>query len=84
VTSLQLARELVSQPLAWPGLYPRYAVTSDAAPLCHACCRSEQAQIATSTGSDGWQVIALAVNWEDTSLRCSHCDTTIPSAYGSP
>ena len=81
---LQLADDLVASPYAWPGGYPRYAITSDAAALCHECCRDERNQIATTTGSDGWAVVSLGVNWEDVYLCCDNCGTQIPSAYGNP
>jgi hypothetical protein len=80
--SLRLADRLVAHPCAWPGGYPRYAITDDAQALCDTCCASERQQIALTTGSDSWCVLALAVNWEDNSLRCRHCNKSIPSAYG--
>jgi hypothetical protein len=55
--------------------------TSDGACLCRHCCASERLCIATTTGSDGWNVIALAVNWEDPELFCDHCGDRIESAY---
>ena len=80
--SLRLADRLVRSPYAWPGGYPQFAIQDDGGSLCHSCCRTERENIATTTGSDGWSVQALAVNWEDTELRCDHCGEAIPSAYG--
>jgi hypothetical protein len=37
--------------------------------------------IGTTTGTDGWNVTAIAVNWEDTDLYCSHCGEQIEAAY---
>lgn len=79
--SLRLADALTAQPYAWPGGYPRYAITSDGGALCRSCCSEERKQIGTTTGSDGWNVVALDVNWEDP-LLCDHCSSSIPSAYG--
>jgi hypothetical protein len=81
--SLRLARSLVQAPFAWPGGYPRYAITNDGEALCPPCCQAEQRQIGTTTGTDGWCLLALAINWEDADLTCAHCATSIPSAYGA-
>lgn len=81
-TSLRLADLLQRVPYLWPGGYPRYAITDDGAALCSDCCANERQQIGTTTGSDGWCVVAIAVNWEDPDLCCSHCNSVIPSAYG--
>ena len=81
-TSLRFADQLAAEPFAFPGGYPRYAVTSDGAALCSKCVRTEREAIATTTGSDGWCVVAIDVNWENDSLHCDHCSDQIPSAYG--
>jgi hypothetical protein len=81
-TSLRLADRLSSSPFAWPGGYPLFAITHDGGALCPACCRSERSCIGTTTGTDGWGVVALEVNWEDASLFCDHCGNRIESAYG--
>lgn len=79
--ALRLARGIAHEPFAWPGGYPRYAVTTDGAALCPSCCQQEEQSIATTTGSDGWCVVASAINWEDADLRCDHCSAAIPAAY---
>lgn len=79
--SLRIARSIAANPYSWPGGYPQYAIADDGAPICHHCCKDEERQIATTTGTDGWCLIAAAVNWEDQDLRCSNCNTVIPSAY---
>ena len=80
--SLRLADQLTRQPYAWPGGYPQFAVTSDGAALCHHCTKTEREAIGTTTGSDGWTVVALQPNWEDPELFCDHCGARIESAYG--
>ena len=80
--SLALAVQLSRQPYAWPGGYPRFAVADDGGAICCHCCETERLCIATTTGTDGWNVIALAVNWEDPDLFCDHCGSAIESAYG--
>jgi hypothetical protein len=56
-------------------------VTSDGATLCRHCAASERASIGTTTGSDGWCVVAIDVNWEDPELHCDNCSGRIESAY---
>lgn len=79
--SLRLATELAFQPYVWPGGYPRYAITDDGLPLCSNCCLIERTCIGTTTGSDGWCVTSLAVNWENPDLHCANCSQQIESAY---
>ena len=81
-TSLRLADQLSGRTLRHPWGYPRYAVTSDGAAICPKCAATEREAIATTTGSDGWCVVAIEVNWENDSLHCDHCSDQIPSAYG--
>jgi hypothetical protein len=81
-TSLRLADQLSRAPYAWPGGYPRFAVTRDGAVLCNRCCATERATIATTTGDDGWCITALDINWEDQHLYCDHCSRQIEAAYG--
>ena len=82
--SLRLADQLSSSPYAWPGGYPLFGVTSDGAALCHRCAKSEREAIGTTTGSDGWRLVALQPNWEDPELFCDHCGSRIESAYAEP
>lgn len=70
---------------AWPGGYPLFAVTLDGAALCIDCARKEFQQIARAhhnSFNDGWCVVAVDINYEDTSLHCDHCSKPIESAYG--
>ena len=80
--SLRLADLLVAQPYAWPGGYPRYAVMNDGVAICKNCASDNREAIGTTTGSDGWFVAGLEVNWEDSGLTCDHCGESIESAYG--
>lgn len=79
--SLRLADQLAAHPYAWPGGYPLFAITSDGAALCKHCAASERESIGTTTGSDGWCVVAIDANWEDPALFCDHCGDRIESAY---
>jgi hypothetical protein len=82
--SLRLADQLSSSPYAWSGGYPLFALTNDGACLCKDCAKTERNTIGTTTGSDGWTVEALDVNWEDPDLYCDHCGSRIESAYAEP
>lgn len=79
--SLRLANQLHKQGFAWPGGYPLFALLDDGGILCRHCAGTERRWIATTTGSDGWCVQALAINYEDPELRCSHCNAAIEAAY---
>jgi hypothetical protein len=74
------------------GGYPLYAITQDGGALCHDCFKDNyklirQAQRAHDNGgqcpseSYGWNVVAVQVNWEDSTLYCDHCSDTIECAY---
>lgn len=82
--NLRLADQLASNPYAWPGGYPMFAVMTDGAALCHHCAKTERQSIGTTTGSDGWTMAGLDVNWEDSNLLCDHCGQRIESAYAEP
>lgn len=78
--SLRFADQLSRSPFVWPGGYPLVAVTNDGACLCHRCTESERESIGTTTGTDGWTIVGLQVNWEDSQLLCDHCSTRIEAA----
>lgn len=82
-SSLAIAQEFVEQPYAWPGGYPRYAITRDYGCLCKKCVKDELALIAAADEDDDvqWGLVATEVNWEDDTLRCDHCGERIESAY---
>jgi hypothetical protein len=82
--SLRLADQLSTSPYAWPGGYPLFGVFHDGGSCCQHCAKTERASIATTTGTDGWGLVALEVNWEDPELFCDHCGSRIESAYAEP
>lgn len=82
--SLRLADQLAAEPYAWPGGYPRYGVFSDGEACCKSCAAEERESIGTTTGTDGWTLTALEVNWEDPQLYCGLCSKRIESAYAEP
>ena len=79
--SLRFADQLAKAPYAFPGGYPQFAVTSDGACLCHNCCKTERELIGTTTGTDGWNVVGIGINYEDGELLCDNCYTKIEAAY---
>lgn len=81
LNSRKLRDELIASPYAWPGGYPMFAITSYGAALCHRCCSSERQSIGFTYGTDGWNIVGLDVNYEDSELYCDHCGDRIESAY---
>ena len=79
--SLRLADRLASQGYTTLGHYPLFAITSDGGALCRHCCQIEREAIATTTGSDGWCVVALEINYENADLFCDHCGKQIEATY---
>jgi hypothetical protein len=72
---------------AWPGGYPIYFHMSDGESLCFDCGHSEAPQIIRSIrdhGNEGWRVVGADVYWEGPDMHCSHCNKSLPSAYGNP
>lgn len=85
--TIQEFKDNVSQPYAWPGGYPRYAVTDDGGTLCFACLEKEKRRVLSALKDDdkrgGWFVIAFEINWES-DLYCDNCSQVIESAYDVP
>jgi len=72
-------------PYAWPAGYPLYFVTNDGAALSFNTAKKERRNILESianNSSDGWRIVALDINYEDTELFCDHSGERIESAYG--
>ena len=75
--------EAVAMPYAWPGMYPKYFITSDGACLSYSTAKAEADRIAEAIAdrSDaGWRVVAVEINWESV-LFCDHSGKQIESAY---
>jgi hypothetical protein len=69
---------------AWPGGYPLYFVTSDGAALSFSSARYNRRNILeaiATKASDGWRIVGIDTNWEDSDLRCDDTGERIPSAY---
>jgi hypothetical protein len=71
-------------PYAWPGAYPYYFITSDGAALSFKAAKQERRNILEAIHthtSNGWRIVAIEINWEDSSLLCDHTNERIESAY---
>ena len=79
--SLRLADRLARSPYAFPGGYPMFAITNDGGAICARCAHTEREAIGTTTGDDGWNVVALDINYESR-LNCDNCGARIAAAYG--
>ncbi len=81
----QFNKALADGQYAWPGGYQMYFITSDGAALsfeaAHDNARLIRDAIIAQDGN-GWNVIAVEINWEDSDLYCDHTGEKIPSAYG--
>lgn len=78
-------KNLIREPYAWPGGYPKYAIMSDGAALCKSCAKDNAKLIIRDTrdnSNSGWCFAGVDINWEDTDLYCDHCSNKIESAYG--
>ena len=83
-TTADLRATLRNGAYAWPGGYPLYFVTSDGAALSFATVRRELRAILDSiqnSHNDGWRVIGVDVNYEDTELTDDRTGEPIESAY---
>lgn len=83
-TTKDLKTALRNGQWAWPGGYPLYFITSDGAALSFDAVRSEYRQVISSIRhrmNDGWRVVAVEINYEDSGLCCDHTGQRIESAY---
>ena len=83
-TTKDLKTALRNGQWAWPGGYPLYFITSDGAALSFDAVRSEYRQVINAIRhrlNDGWRVVAVDINYEDSGLYCDHTGQRIQSAY---
>lgn len=84
-TIADFRKALEDGPYAWPGGYPMFFYTSDGEALSYEAASAERVAIEDaiqSRSNDGWRVVGVDVNWEDTDLYCVHTGKKIESAYG--
>jgi hypothetical protein len=67
------------------GGYPLFFITNDGAALSFDAVTENLRTVMDSVANDirdGWKVVAVDINYEDTELTCDHTGKKIPSAYG--
>ena len=77
-------KDAIRQPFAWPGGYPKTAITDDGGLLCATCMKSNYPSIAHDTvkgWNTGWRVAAVDIIWEGGN-HCDHCNECV-DAYPS-
>ena len=83
-TTADLKQALRNGQYTFPGCYPCYFITSDGAALSFDAVRENFRQCLQSikdNSDDGWRIVAVDVNYEDSSLYCDHTGKRIESAY---
>lgn len=74
--------EVVRQKVYWLGPYREATTMSGHGIMVFADKIRRNGRTTTRDGSgDGWEVVACAVNWEDSELTCDHSGERIESAY---
>jgi hypothetical protein len=76
--------QLIREPYAWPGGYPKVLIMADGECLCTQCADAEKASILRAMAyntNDGWLPAGVDINWEDQEMYCAHCNEPIPAAY---
>ena len=83
-TTKDLKKALRNGQYTFPGCYPCYFITSDGAALSFEAVRENFRSVLSAIktpSDDGWRVVAVDVNYEDSSLYCDHAGKRIESAY---
>jgi hypothetical protein len=85
MTITELKSYLRRGPYAWPGGYPYYFIMADGCALAFTTALTERKEIfraMTYNHNKAWIVVAIAINWEGTTLYDAHTGEKIESAYG--
>jgi phage FluMu protein Com len=78
---------------AFPGGYPLFYLCADGGVLCPDCANNNNEVYIDSDdktpeekearfNDPQWHIIAVDINYEDTTMYCDHCNKHIVSAYG--
>ena len=74
---VNILKDVIRNPYAWPGGYERAIVTTDGGLVCHKCAKEEYYTMLHSTRgeyNDGWDVAGSVLVEELTdSPSCDHC-----------
>lgn len=82
--TLELRAVLRSGGFAWPGGYPLYFICADGAALNFKTVLANYKEVSRAVKSrcaDEWQVVAIAINYEDNELTDAHTGKPIEAAY---
>ena len=76
MNKLNIVRDMIARPYAFPGGYEKIAITSDGAVLCHKCVGDNQQLIEEAIAdnlNDGWRVDAIDLDCNtDELIMCDH------------
>ena len=79
----ELKNHLRDGEYAWPGGYQKFFITNDGEALSYKAVLDNIYAVMRSTKNqtqDGWCVIGVDINWEETYLTCAHTGDTIPAS----
>ena len=81
---LAAVKDLIREPYAWPGGYPKYLVMVDGESLSAEAAKENFKLICAATLSgynDDWEIFGVDINWEGADMVCAHTGKPIPAAY---
>lgn len=86
MTMTDIKAALRNGPVAWPGGYPLYFITTEGEALSFEAVRKGYREVVRSVlgyqgGDSSWHVVAIETNWEDPALFCAETSKRIESAY---
>ena len=73
---INILKDAIRQPYAWPGGYEKILVMNDGGLVCHKCAKEEYSNILHSTKfgyADGWDVSGITLDIELEDDYCDHC-----------
>ena len=81
---VQLLRDTIDNPFAWPGGYTFVCLMSDGEAMCIKCTKKEYSIIKETTlddGHTGWEFENVFINWEDGACYCCNCGERLVAEY---
>ena len=86
ISNLSDIKQALRDKYAWPGGYPLYLICADGEALSIDSARANWREICSAHMRNGyfdkqWQIIGIAINYEDSYLYCAHSGARIESAY---
>jgi len=74
---INILKDIIRQPYAWPGGYEKIAIMDDGGLICHKCCKEEYYNILHSTKFDyidGWNMQGVCLDIDIEDPVCDHCN----------